>query len=65
MYKSQSGTAFQADKESDCFLSEGILSFRRVCASVTHSVAFQAILIPELFSGLRFSGRTRFLLDEP
>ena len=43
MCESQSCTAFQADKESDCFLSEGILSFRRVCTSVTHSVAFQAI----------------------
>ena len=66
MCKSQSGTAFQADKESDCFLSEGILSFRRVCTSVTHSVAFQAI--PELFQFFRFlqvrgfSGRTCFSL---
>ena len=54
MYKSQSGTAFQADKESDCFLSEGILFFRRVCTSVTHGVAFLAILSPELFRFLGF-----------
>ena len=40
--ESQSGTAFQADKDIGVSI-RGHPLLRRVCTSVTHSVAFQAI----------------------
>ena len=50
MCKSQSGTAFQAVKDSEHYI-RGHPLLRRVCTSVTHSVAFQAILNLQLDDG--------------